>query len=203
MTKSRTDYLQDLTEIRAIMQRSTRFLSLSGWAGIVAGLVAAGGSYVAKEFVGFNPKSFTYVFQGSGLHLLLLALGVFISALAFALFFSWRNARKKGEVLWNATSRKLLQFISFPMFVGGILLWIFYANGLAGLLLPVSLIFYGLALFSASPFTLSEVRFLGLVQVIMGLTNLILPEEGWFFWIMGFGIAHLVYGIYMYFRYER
>ncbi len=203
MIKPQTDYLQDLAEIRSIMQRSSRFLSLSGWAGILSGLIALIGAFVAQNYVGFKPDSIHYEFTGSLSNLMWLAVGVFMLALTTAIYFSWKNARKKGEVLWNASSRNLLQFISFPMFVGGLVMWMVYSLGLIGLMLPFSLIFYGLALFAASAYTLSEVRYLGLVQVIIGLNNLISLEDGWFFWMMGFGVAHIVYGIYMYFRYER
>jgi hypothetical protein len=68
---------------------------------------------------------------------------------------------------------------------------------------PACLIFYGLALVNASKYTLGEVRYLGYGQLILGVINIWLPEYGLYFWAAGFGVLHIVYGLVMWYRYEK
>jgi hypothetical protein len=77
------------------------------------------------------------------------------------------------------------------------------SRGLVGLVAPMSLIFYGLALYNASQFTYEEVRSLGLIQIVLGLLGAYFVSYGLLFWAIGLGVAHIVYGIYMHYRYER
>ncbi|HLU89350.1 MAG TPA: hypothetical protein VKZ51_05910, partial [Cyclobacteriaceae bacterium] len=58
--KDSRDYIRDIAEIRAMMERSSKFLSLSGGAGIMAGIYALLGVYIAYEVLGFNPDEASY-----------------------------------------------------------------------------------------------------------------------------------------------
>ena len=64
------------------------------------------------------------------------------------------------------------------------------------------LIFYGLALLNAGKFTYGEIFYLGILEIITGLIAALLPSQGLIFWIVGFGILHIVYGLVMYRKYE-
>jgi len=207
--KKEQDYSQDIAEIRSMMERSSKFLSLSGWAGIMAGLYALAGAGITYTVFNFNPDAIDYsaIDPGSASSALpkvmLTGLLVLLLALVTAIVLSRRKAEQRGEKIWNATSRRLLASMAVPLTAGGLLILIIISKGLLGLIAPFSLLFYGLALYNASKFTIVEVKILGMVQTGLGLTATWFIEYGLFLWAIGFGVVHIVYGIYMYFRYER
>jgi hypothetical protein len=65
------------------------------------------------------------------------------------------------------------------------------------------LIFYGLALVAGSEFTYTEVKWLGIAEILLGLIALCIPAYGLLLWAIGFGLLHILYGSIMYFKYER
>lgn len=196
------DYLKDISEIRSMMERSSKFLSLSGWAGIMAGIYALTGAYLAHFVFNFKPDSATYIYYNFG-ELILLALGVLLVSLITAVLFSKKKAADKGEQVWNSISKRLLASMSVPLVIGGVLILFFMSNDLYGLIAPTTLIFYGISLYNAGNFTIDEVRWMGFVQIALGLINIWFLSFGLLFWAIGFGVIHLIYGIYMHFRYER
>ena len=207
--KNETNYLQDIGEIRSLMERSSKFISLSGWAGIFAGIYALVGVYVAITYLHFNPQSL-YIEKGEAqnissnfLSVVLLALAIFFLAIATAIYFTRRRAKKKEELLWTPAARRLMAEVSLPLIIGGVLLLICLSKGLVGFLAPLSLLFYGIALYTISKFTYVEVRVLGLIEIVLGLAGAYFVNWGVLFWAIGFGVVHIVYGIYVYFKYER
>lgn len=207
--KQQQDYIRDISEIRSMMEKSTKFLSLSGWAGIMAGVYALIGAYIAYKVLYFNPEEIIYSsvserhYTGGILKLVLLALSVLVLAVGTAVFFSSRRAAKRNEKFWNATSRRLLVNMGVPLIIGGILILILISKGFVGLVAPLTLIFYGLSLFIASRYTFEDVKILGLIQVVLGLVSSYYIGYGLLFWALGFGVAHIAYGIYIHFKYER
>jgi hypothetical protein len=200
--KQEQDYINDIAEIRSMMERSSKFLSLSGWAGIMAGIYALAGAYVAHSVYGFIPDQISYSFS-SFTKIALVAFGVLLIALITAILFSRKKANDTGDEIWTTTSKRLLASMSVPLLIGGVLIIIFMFKDLLGLIAPTSLLFYGLALYNAGSFTINEVRMMGFVQIALGLLNFWFVGFGLIFWAIGFGGVHLVYGIYMHFRYER
>jgi len=200
--KEHQDYIKDIAEIRSMMERSSKFLSLSGWAGILAGAYALAGAWISYSVYEFNPNEPFYS-HGQLHQVILLAIGVFVLALITAIYFSKRNANSKGETIWNSTSQRLIANMAVPVLTGGILILILISKGLMGLTIPSMLIFYGLSLFVAGNFTIKEVKLLGIIEIILGLASVFFIEYGLFFWVIGFGVFHIIYGTYMHFRYER
>ncbi|QIP13813.1 hypothetical protein G8759_14945 [Spirosoma aureum] len=207
--KEDQDYIRDIAQIRTIMERSSKFLSLAGWAGIMAGVYALVGAYIAYTVFDFNPDKLVYsTIQTEGLvaglsKVVFLAITVLILAIGTAILLSYKKATKRGEKLWNALVKRLLINMAVPLIAGGLLILILIANGLIGLMAPITLLFYGLALYSASQFTYEVLRSLGLIQIGLGLLSAYFVEYGLVCWALGFGVAHIVYGIYMHYRYER
>ena len=207
--KKDTDYLQDIEEIRSLMEKSSKFISLSGWAGIFAGIFALMGSYIALTYLDFNPQSLSVdpennPFQQKQIFSVVqLALLVFLLAISFALFFTHLRAKRKDELLWTPTAKRLVMNMAVPLFTGGILILLFISKGFIGFVAPFSLLFYGLALFTISKFTFDEVKILGLIEILLGLISVYKVSLGLLFWAIGFGVVHIVYGIYVYFKYER
>jgi hypothetical protein len=207
--KKDTDYLQDIEEIRSLMEKSSKFISLSGWAGIFAGVFALMGSYIALTYLDFNPQSLSVDTENNPFQqkqifsAVQLALLVFLLAISFALFFTHRRAKRKDELLWTPTAKRLVMNMAVPLFTGGILILLFISKGFIGFVAPFSLLFYGLALFTISKFTFDEVKILGLIEILLGLISVYKVSLGLLFWAIGFGVVHIIYGIYVYFKYER
>jgi hypothetical protein len=198
------DYIRDIAEIRSMMERSSKFLSLSGWAGIMAGIYALIGAYIAYSILNFNPDEIVYSMEASSLtKVVFLAILILILAVGTAVFLSYKKADKKGEKIWNAVSRQLLVNMAVPLVTGGILILVLISKDLIGFIAPVSLLFYGLSLYNAGKFTYDEVKFLGMIQIGLGLLSSYFVEYGVLFWAVGFGVVHIIYGIYIHFRYER
>lgn len=204
--KEERDYIRDISEIRTMMERSSKFVSLSGWAGILAGIYALLGAYFASATLGFNlgeiissPNSIPDNFQ----QIILLGFGVLALAICTAILFSIKKVKKEGEKLWNATAKRVVVNMAVPLIAGGLLVLILISQGLIALIAPVTLLFYGMALFNAGKFTYDEVKTMGLVQIALGLVGVYFTAYGLVIWAFGFGVVHIVYGIFMHFKYER
>ncbi|NTU94659.1 MAG: hypothetical protein HGA83_02670 [Bacteroidales bacterium] len=207
--KEEKDYIQDISEIRSMMERSSKFLSLSGLAGVMAGIYALVGAFVAYTVFDFNPDAIDYIIAESGgssanlTNVICVAIAILLLALSTVVFLSGRNAGKRGEKIWNSTTRRLMTNMAVPLVAGGLLILVLIAKGLIGLIAPVSLIFYGMALFNASRHTLEEVKVLGIIQIGLGLISSYFVEYGLLIWALGFGVVNIIYGIYMHYKYER
>ena len=202
--------LETLQEIRSIMDRSAKFLTLSGWSGIWAGLTALAGAWVANGWIqnGMRYYDRTGTSQQNSLdditiQFIVLAAIVFIIALAGALFFTYRKTRKSGQKIWNSASRQLLLYGSIPLLAGGVCAIAFIYHGHEIYIGPSCLIFYGLALINGSKYTLSDIRYLGLLELILGCICLFYPGYGLYFWAAGFGVLHILYGIIMWNKYDK
>jgi hypothetical protein len=203
------EHLNALNDIRNMMDRSSRFISLSGLSGIFAGVTALVGAYFAHEELnryfkggygyGIDPE-IDIEFQ-----LLKIGLLVLVVAIGGGLLFTYRQSRKRKLPLWDKTSRNLLINLFIPLVSGGIFIIALLLNheNSSGLIAPTSLIFYGLALLNASKYTYSDIRFLGLCEIVLGIIALFNIGYGLYFWAIGFGLLHILYGTIMYFKYEK
>jgi hypothetical protein len=187
---------RDLAEIRSMMERSSKFLSLSGWAGILVGLYALAGVWAAYRWFGFHPTSFRYSSE-SLMEVIGLAILVLVLAIATAMLLSGKQQAKKGEKGFTPASRQLLAALTLPLAVGGVLILVLVWHGFVGLAAPLMLLFYGLALHAASRFTYEVVGVLGWIQIALGLGAVVWIGYGLWFWAAGFGLAHIGYGIYV------
>ncbi len=201
------DYQGDIASIRSTMERSVKFLSLSGLSGVLAGIYALLGAsftyylmYFPNALIG---AAFTNDYEKSMLLTLMSIAGVvLILSIATAYYMSVRKAMKAGISFWNKTSKELLRSLFIPLITGGLLILILISQGYYGIVAPACLIFYGLALIQTSALTFSEIRYLGFSEIILGLFAALLPEYGLLFWAAGFGVLHIVYGSVMYYRYD-
>ena len=203
-----TKIQEELSHIRSMMERSTRFLSLSGWAGILAGIYALTGAFFAYKLI-YRSQTIIYydikdgIFSNGALLLLSIAIIVFILAVATAIYTSSRTAKKSGNKLWTPAALKMIYNMSIPLLTGGVLSIILIQNGNIGLVAPVTLIFYGLSLILAANYTYSNVKILGIFEIILGLISSYYQGYGLYFWALGFGIFHILYGLFMYLKYKK
>jgi hypothetical protein len=203
-------HLDSIEDIKKLMNMSSRFVSLSGWSGIAAGVCAlASAAYTASRIECWKRGDCQFnqmvTDDGSDLRMTLLyiALVTFILAFTLAFFFTYIRSRKNNIPIWSHTSKKVLVHVTIPMLVGGLLIWRMLDFGLVGLVAPACLLFYGIGLVSASKFTLPEIRYLGYSQIILGIINLWMIGYGLYFWAAGFGVLHILYGAIMWRKYER
>lgn len=212
--------LHTLQDIKRMMEKSSRFISLSGWSGVAAGLCALVGAWQAYGIIGprlaaravddydkakgyFPPAEQMRVKDYMGQPLLQIAVVTFLAALVLAFFFTWLRSRHTGMPLLGTMARRLTLAVGIPMVVGGLYLLQLMKAGAFGLIAPGCLLFYGLGLINAARYTSVEIKYLGYSMLLLGVVNTFLPGYGLFFWALGFGVLHIVYGLGMWYRYER
>jgi hypothetical protein len=199
--------LETLQDIRRIMERSSRFISLSGLSGVSAGIFALAGAYTAHEWLGSYSHS-TGDHSAGISHalirkLLFLAGAVLVLSLSFAFYFTRKKSKKYDVPMWGHSSKKLLLNLLVPLVTGGVFVLglIYYSDWL--FVAPACLVFYGLALVNASKYTLTDIRYIGLLEIALGLLNMFRPDDSLYFWAMGFGVLHIIYGMIMWWKYDR
>ena len=209
--KPDTNSIEDIKTIRKIMEESSRFLSLSGLSGVFAGITAIAGALVAYFLILKNGSiHYDEYFRSLSAEetlvlrweLLADAALVLLLSVLFSLYFSFKKARREGKNVWTPVSRRLLINLLIPLTTGGVFIIVLLFQNYIQLIVPGFLIFYGLALVNAGKFTYGEVFYLGILEIIIGLISAFFPGWGLIFWILGFGILHIIYGLVMYRKYE-
>lgn len=202
--------MQEISDIKRIMERSSRFISLSGLSGIAAGLCALGGAYFANDILKDYHFDFNHGqgvtdrnFESLKIKLLVLAVIVLAAALILAFIFTWRRAKQNHLPVWDLTARKLMWNILIPLISGGLFILAMLRYNEWRFVAPASLIFYGLALVNGSKYTLTDIRYLGYLEIVLGLVNTQFTGGGLYFWAVGFGILHIIYGVVMWWKYEK
>jgi len=206
-------HLEQLSEIRNLMERSSRFISLSGLSGIIAGVLALAGAVAAfywmehhlagikyrdyaNDFTGrINTKFLIFFFMDAAVVLTL----TLISGIAL----TTRKARRLGLPIWDKAAERLLVNMLIPLSVGGIFCAILLYHGIFGLIAPATILFYGLALVNCSKYSVPELRYLGITEIVLGLIACVFIGKGLIFWAIGFGVLHILYGSIMHFKYDR
>ncbi len=185
-----------------MMSRSSRFISLSGLSGILAGVYALIGGYLG--YLILYPSFWKFdTYEEIQLTLLAVALGVVVFAVLTAMLLTFRKAKRSGEKIWNVSSRRLLVNFLIPLGAGGIFVLLLLRLEYWMLIAPATLLFYGMACLNASKYTFGDVRYLGITNIVLGLLATYFTGYGLLFWILGFGVCHVLYGSMMYFKYDR
>lgn len=207
------EHLESLQQIRSMMERSSRFISLSGLSGVAAGIVALFGAAAAHLYLETKPFSGPYLYLAEpgyekwGLNFyefFALDAGiVLILALAAGIFFTTRKAVKKGQKVWDKLTWRLLINLLIPLATGAVFCLALLKYEMFGLIAPTTLIFYGLSLINGSKYTLNDIRYLGVTEIILGMIGLFNIGYGLEIWAIGFGLMHIVYGTFMWVKYEK
>lgn len=203
------EHLDNLSEIRQLMERSSSFISLSGLSGVSAGIVGIIAAFVLHMRFGQYLEFRSMVHMTPELRNELILFGILVSAavllVTFALtfFFTARKAKKSSMPVWDASAKRLVVNLFIPLITGGIFCLILIYQYFDWLVLPSMLIFYGLALINASKYTLHEIRWLGMTEIILGLAAAVFISQAIIFWGTGFGLMNIIYGLAMYFKHER
>ncbi len=215
MTKENLEHLEAIQDIRQMMKKSTRFLSLSGLSGVFAGIFALIGAYVAHiilnqdfgeyvnniregDFTSMNNVIFSLYVK-----FIIIAIAVLAFSIVTAYYFSNRKAKKDGHHLFDHTAIRVLINLAIPLVAGGVFCLALLFHGAIVYIAPAMLLFYGLALINASKYTYDDIRYFGICEVVLGLINAFNLGNGLLYWSLGFGVLHIVYGAAMWYKYER
>ena len=205
------DQLETLNEIKVLMQRSSRFVSLSGIAGIAAGAVAILGAVFISIFfhTGFFEQIPGIMIQSKDQQsvnvtsLFVILFTVFMFALILTIYFSSRKAKSRNIIFWDSMAKRVFINFFIFLFTGGIFCMILIYYGIYFLIVSAMLTFYGLALINISKFTFNEIAQLGVIEICLGIIAAFVTVYPLLIWIIGFGILHVIYGIYVYLKYEK
>lgn len=206
-----TNPIEDLQEIRKMMEGSSKFISLSGLSGIFAGIVALVGAALAFiKIESFNKLALHYYATGNiekeyqtlDMTLIAIAGGVLIIAFGGGILFTGIKAKKNGQQLWSPVAYRLLRSLMVPLGFGGLFVIGLYYSDTFHIIAPAMLIFYGMALLNASKYLTVDIKYLALCEMALGVILTFIPGYGLWFWAFGFGVLHIIYGTIMYFKYD-
>ena len=202
------EQLDAIKDMRNMMERSSRFLSFSGLAGVIIGITALAG--VAAFCIAFNSspvesKYYHAIINAEGIinknalnFLMKDALIVFFISVGVETWMAIRKSKQLQVQIWDTMSKRMLINILIPFVTGALFCLILLMKNQITLLAPVSLMFYGLALVNVSKYTVDEIRSLGIIEIILGLVSAMWVDLGLLNWAIGFGLLHILYGLFMY-----
>ena len=106
-------YFNDITEIKNLMNKSSRFISLSGLSGVLAGIYALIGAWLAYKTIYFDTSTMgeyhnLIISEDAVIRLLLIASLVLVASIVTAIFLSIDKAKKSNEKIWNSASKRLV-----------------------------------------------------------------------------------------------
>ena len=191
-----------------MMNQSSRFISLSGLSGVLAGIFSLIGAWFAYKTIYFDNSSLgnyrnLIISKEAIERLFIIAVTVIVLSMISGIVLSIRKANKSNETIWNVSSKRLVINFAIPLATGGIFILFLIEKEILSLIAPLTLIFYGLACVNASKYTLGDVRYLGITMILLGLTSMWFLGFGLLFWALGFGVCHILYGSIMYFKHDR
>ena len=194
------------------MERTAKFMSLSGLSGIGAGIAALVSGTIAAIYLGYinvldkeqGGVDAQSVSPEKILFFLILGTATIVMAIALAYIFTRRIAKKKNLPIRDRTVKLVTVSMLIPLITGGLfILALVFKFRIFGLVAPSTLIFYGLALVNAGKYTVSYTYWLGLAEIAVGFISILFYGFGLIFWMLGFGVFHLIYGTLLYFKFER
>ena len=197
------NYLKDIQDIKSMMDRSSQFISLSGLSGVLAGIYALLGAFVANKLIEAHQGYYVTLESQTFKWILATAVTVLLLSILTAFVLTYFKAKKVNETVWNNTSKRMAVNFLIPLITGGIFCVILLKQQHYGLVAPSTLLFYGLSCINASKYTLRDVRYLGITVVVLGLFATAIPGYALEFWALGFGVCHIIYGSIMHFKYDR
>lgn len=188
-----------LRDIKDMMEKSSRFTAISGWSIVLIGVLATVSYFWVSSMFAKSINSPQAIRTAVVFALCLLAVSFAIVALCSAI----KSKRIGRPFRFDKTIGRLLFSFGLPMLVGGLFGIAMLVQGHYGLTSSIMLLFYGLALVNCQHFTAPALRFLGYGELVLGIIDCYLVDYGFLFWLLGFGILHIVFGVFFVFKYER
>lgn len=193
----RQQLIEDIQYIKNVINSSLCYTNLSGTAAIISGIMAIIGcilAYICLQ-IPSNPNIFWQLF--------IIGTLVFCISLVAHIYFIMRKARQNNEPVLSRLAKLALYALSPPLFVGGILTIFMIHHNVMIWLPAVWMICYGLGVWSAGLFSISEARWLGATFIITGIATLFwLTDYGLIMLAVSFGGYHILYGWRLLLRYD-
>ncbi len=194
-------YVEDLGHIKEVMNRSSKSISLTGLSPIAAGIIGSIGAYMAYRMFFGDYGEIGYAqltLSSQDLNSLgLVALPTLVLGVGVGVLFALLEIKKSGREVSKEHVRRMFLNLAIPLLTGGIVCLILFFNGHLGIVMSLSLIFYGLALINTNKYTFNNIRTLGLLEIALGLLALYFMSSSIIFWGIGFGLLHIIYGLIM------
>ena len=186
-----------LRVIRQTMERSTQYSTLSGWSGILIGIVAIIGVYITRSMLGAHTVAVQTV-RAAAPQLAALWGAALLLAIAIEFVYNKRRAARIGKRVVSRLGAHII-LASLPAFLGGAVMTLFfYQHNLLPYILGIWMLSYGLAICAVGLFSVRNVKYLGAAFVISGAITLLAPLTIHLYMMaLTFGGFHIIYGIAM------
>ena len=197
--------LQSLQEIKSMMQRTSKFTSISGWSGVWVGVVGLLAALVAY-FIIFNQEMQLYGLQPDNtrdFELIILAFVTLVIACVGGFYFMIRKTNKDQEKFITPTTKRILIRFIFVLLIGAAICFCLYRQLSFVYMAPTTLLFYGLVLYNIARDTVIEIKYLAYTEILLGIFSFYFIANGLLFWALGFGLAHVIFGLIMVKKYEN
>lgn len=180
--------MDDLSFIRATMERATAFTAVPGWGGVLMGVTALG----AAALGAVQPTPGAWL----GVWLAEAVVAVLVGGSAVAL-----KARRAGDDVFSRPARQFLLGFIPPLVVGAVLTAALAPAGLYTWLPGVWLLCYGAGVMTGGAYSVRVVPAMGLAFLVLGAAALFAPGAGNVLLAAGFGGLHVIFGIIIARRY--
>ena len=190
--------LESVNEIKELMEKSSRFVSLSGFTAIIAGIYALAGACTVAHVL--TPDTRLIVALQTSI---VVAALVFVASAITAIILSYYKSKRISQKFFSRLTYRALWHFVLPLFAGGVLCLSMLWNGYYGILSSAMLVFYGLAQVNVSKYSYASLAWLGYAFILLGIVDSIVGGHSLLFWSIGFGGFHIIYGILFYICIEK
>jgi hypothetical protein len=177
-----TQAMDNLRFIRSTMETAGSFTAVPGKGGVLMGATAVFAAFAAH--LSANPRAWLKVWMGEA-----------VLALAIGLAFSCHKAIRNGTPLPSKPFRRFVLAVAPSVFVGALLTFVFYRQGLSQLLPAMWLLLYGAGITSGGAFSVRVVPVMGMAFLGLGSVATLAPASlADLLLAIGFGGFHIVFG---------
>jgi len=176
---------EDLRFIRDTMERTAAFTAVSGWGQVFLGLTALAAAWLAAQQI----SNFAWLRVWLAEGLLAVAVGL--------LSCTWK-ANRRGLPLFSGPARKVALGLAPPLVAGAFLTFLLFRAGLQSALPATWLLLYGAGIMAGGSFSVPAIPVMGLCFMLLGGLAVLGPASlGNWFLAAGFGLIHIVFGLFI------
>ena len=207
---------KDISLIKNLMEKSSKFSNLSGYAIATTGLLALLGAVFVYFDLGISISekyiSYAELINQTGnansiytkIKLLVIIASLILLTSLLILYVTAKLKSERHDInLFNSSFSRALKSLFIPVLSGGIFCGFLILHKMYGLVAPATLIFYGLGLISASKYSYNELELLGYLELLLGTIASYYMGSGLLFWMIGFGIGHIILGVFIHYKYDK
>ncbi|HEX4346811.1 MAG TPA: hypothetical protein VHZ73_04525 [Vicinamibacterales bacterium] len=175
----------DLTFIRAAMERSSTFTAIPGAGGVVTGLIA----FTAAGVGARQPTADRWLWTW---------LAAAVAAVIVELVAMTLKARRAGLMLTGSSARRFALGMSAPLVAGAAITYELRSVHNFAVMAPTWLLLYGAGLLTAGMFSVTAIRALGACFMAAGMAAVLTPPGWGNLWLaLGFGGLHVGFGAFI------